>query len=915
MATLLDKKLSNTIIDNYIEHVVKDGLKSLQDHKQYGIREGTTLADHLINGAFTIYTLKNAIGLSDIETMLLMSTFSIHDLNKLSNDPEASLSKLVDNQDFVKENIFKMAVDKFFKEWEEYYNDIISLIRAHSGHFHLSGDQLIPAKDKTKLGLIRIKALSHIMKAVDIIDLSKEFNERRKKEEFLHHINSASKIQYRWISHKLTEHRGVLSNIIHNQIIDVFQSYKAIPLLVYAEGTWYMLPNSVDLPSRENLIEEISQKFDSKLSKLRIEDLSKVINMTKDGIKIDESIIDLLPADEILKEVDTLIYKRNFKIQDQIEKAKEKAQKNGIDFDEYIKKNGLRVFTTRDDMVKGEFLRTTYLFINAHFSKEIKSWFNIDDAWKLICNRLGIEENVFEVFDKLYDRSFVIGANVSLNIEELKEKLTRLWNEILIKRNSSSRELKDNIFKSYMEKSIVFDLGQDQSKVSFESFLISYVTQNHKQDCYGSFEGNTDKWMAPQVPNGILVQQFSNRLPAGASIEPKRYVSEITKEQFFIEKMVFRTGSEKATYLHFMPERFLPYAQLEILKKELIDLVRDEDILLGLDDKSLAERKEKVYFGNKNFGISLPKYSEVIANIISIPVFVKAETTSERTLRALEYGGRLGLEFGLKVIVSESSIPPLSANSFEFLFIDNTNWQVQSFLCGKKVSKEKVKDLIASFDSVRSIENKIRDDWKHSYFYTLITSLAESPLRIFWEIDRTLEKKLRGSKIKNPEWLAINICSQIKEDVERLDSRRNVMGEDKLKLSDYIKELAKIGWDGKIKGETLVRNSLLYPLNEIFDNLRKESSVFDIEAKRASIIQKIFDHLSRIIEWEVGKTKYNHVTNFVNTFLEMYDKLYGNKLSKLLSDEKDIKSAYLFYLRNEINTSKEEKNDSSSSKL
>lgn len=349
MPTLLERKLANTIIDNYQKYVVKSGLKLLQEHKQYGIREGTTLAEHFTNGGFTIYTLKNAVGLSDIETQLLMSAFSIHDLNKLSEYPNASLGKLADDENFVKENISKLGVDKFFKEWEEYYNDIIS-IRAHSGHFHIAGEQLIPAKDKTKLGYDRIRELSHIMKAVDIIDLSKEFSERKKKEEFLHHINSASKIQFRWINHKLTEHRGVLSNIIHNQVVEVLKNHEALPLLVYSEGTWYLLPNSVDFPPLEKLLEEVSQEVDTKLAKVRIEDSSKLVKQSPNaGIKVEKSLVGLLSAKDMIKLIQKEIYAKKPDIKKQLDRTKKETQKVKLDLEKYLKEKGLKNITTEED--------------------------------------------------------------------------------------------------------------------------------------------------------------------------------------------------------------------------------------------------------------------------------------------------------------------------------------------------------------------------------------------------------------------------------------------------------------------------------------------------------------------------------------------------------------------------------------
>lgn len=127
--------------------------------------------------------------------------------------------------------------------------------------------------------------------------------------------------------------------------------------------------------------------------------------------------------------------------------------------------------------------------------------------------------------------------------------------------------------------------------------------------------------------------------------------------------------------------------------------------------------------------------------------------------------------------------------------------------------------------------------------------------------------------------------------------------EEKIKPSDLIKKMAEIGWTSHIKGSSLERNSLLQPINMIFDQLRKQSQVLDIELVRSSTIQKIFDYLERTNDskYDIGKTKLNKITEFVDIFFkELMNDCYKNKVQIILTDEKNLKASYLFYVRNFI---------------
>jgi hypothetical protein len=125
-------------------------------------------------------------------------------------------------------------------------------------------------------------------------------------------------------------------------------------------------------------------------------------------------------------------------------------------------------------------------------------------------------------------------------------------------------------------------------------------------------------------------------------------------------------------------------------------------------------------------------------------------------------------------------------------------------------------------------------------------------------------------------------------------------------VSAALKDMAQVAWAKQIKGQTLRRNSLLVPMAIFFDQIRKQQPVLDMEALRAASIEKIFDHLDRISERGRGKSTREALEHIANRFFyTLLQENYGGKIHRMISDEKDLKAAYLFYLRSNI-TKKEE---------
>jgi len=127
-------------------------------------------------------------------------------------------------------------------------------------------------------------------------------------------------------------------------------------------------------------------------------------------------------------------------------------------------------------------------------------------------------------------------------------------------------------------------------------------------------------------------------------------------------------------------------------------------------------------------------------------------------------------------------------------------------------------------------------------------------------------------------------------------------------VSETLKAMAKLAWSKQIKGQTLKRNSLLMPMLMFFDQIRKQQPVLDTEALRAAAIEKIFDHLDRISDNGRGKTTREAVEEIANLFFNgLIENNYNGKIHRIISDEKDLKAAYLFYLRSHIGKKEENK--------
>ena len=912
------------LVDHYLETVARGGLRKYRATTQTGIRQGHDLYSHLVHGGLLAHSLGALFGLPDEDICLLMSAFSIHDLNKLYEPGGKSLRKLADDRAFFEQVIQDSGVAKFLPDWQAHFADLKQLVLGHGAHTTVAGERLLARIDGSRLSKERLNELTHLMRAVDISDIDESFTERKFKDKFLLEINSVGARQYRLISHRLGEHRGVLSNLIHNGTADVLsEEYGATPVFLSPEGTWYLVPTDTPLPDRATFLAQVSGKARQSLQEIRNQDLSKIVVLTKDGVKTDASLFGLgLSADGIITAITQQVFRRKFATRD-IEANRDKCderlqRKSPQNLAAYCDEHGVRYPETEDRMRAGELLRALYNLVNTHFAHEAATLTEgATEPWAAIYLLLDITGDAFAPFDKLYDRPFVVAGTLDQSYENLEPRVSDILARLLDAQGLTSPAETTDFLTSYLTEVLDVDFAP-RPAADFAAYFRAYTEQNHRQCCYSASTGQADSWMSAEVPKGIVVQQFSNRLEGGVKREPKRNICPVCREQFFLEQMLFRSGGAKGMYLHFFPEQHASAAYLHTLRRTLQNLAQqtDPDTFFLPTEASLVDGDKE---GEKDFvldlkaqkacGFSVPKRSEAIGNTITLPVCPGVDVTSdgERLLSCVEIGVRLGRFLGLKCLVSEAPIPSLGPRQFGDFYIDTLPSALQGFFGARDLQPGETDRLLARYTALRIVDREVRTGYD-SVACDLARALGAGSLAIFAVAGRALERKMRGGKATAPEALANRIRARLVNTLEILVNGGTAMA-DEDSVSARLKTMAHLAAEQTIRGSSFKRNSLLDPVSLAFDRLRRKSTPLDLDSVQAATSQAIFNRLERLadVQYKPGAPKHAKVSQFVTVFYELLLNNYGGHLARFLSDEKTVKEAYLFYLNAALQKRREER--------
>jgi len=910
----------DSIIGSYIRHVANGGLTAYKNIYQGGKKAGQSVYVHFVNGVFTAERLRPLVGLSDVEARVLYSAYSVHDINKLVEGAGKSFNTVA-----IKETVLAelecISVPDFFPAYQDYVEDITWLVRYHSGHYSTAAEGLIPALNLYRLGRERVQeVLGPLMRALDVLELSATLEERTHKVQFLLKLNEVSEAQYAFVTHQVTEQRGLLTNLVHNAVSDhLAERYSLVPLLFYPDGVAY-LTEAGNVPSLTGEdLSAVGRAVAQAAAGMSRGEFAKFIRSGNQGITVDRQCLELgVPFEEIwnviYNHVAVKVTGRRFKIEDMEAKArndlaakaagaKYEAQKPLIQ--DLLGRLALYP-ATQGGMGAGELLRSYYIFLNDHFKRQV------GDAWPYLYAWLDAppEEAVrYDLLDPRYQRAYVLAGDLGLEIDPLYERI--LDDGAKLMSPVEDEGLGDYAtLAEYTRRTIHFSFGGER-QVDFQAALTAYVENNHRQCCYCGADFPTSKWMAPVAPANVTVQSFSNRLPGGASSEPKKYVCDICRLQFTLERLTHRAMKGiKTMYLHLYPYTFYTDVFLQALRGEVRGLLaQDTSVVFPLVgeafDAFLADNRLDLVMTTRNKqgkpyqnGLVLPQHARTISNVLIFPLNCPGDNDSEQFLFGLQNALLIQRFFGCKAILTDSAMPVLGRDEFADLFVDNAPLGFEGLLPQDDFDRTTLDRLWVDVLALHRLRSRLYNPQREENpLLTLAQAMTGGRLALFYAADRLVEHKASqgqpGKTVRT--WRGISSAQQILPDLRGLTK-----GEETVK---QLETLAQMAWAGRIIGRSLERNALLKPFDMLLSGLEQKPASFGLDTLRAQLTEDIFRHLEAIAsdEYKPGRTKREKVKGYVAAFFDgVLGEAYNGNATKLLASSKALRSAYLFYLRERI---------------
>ncbi|TMD66314.1 MAG: type I-D CRISPR-associated protein Cas10d/Csc3 [Chloroflexi bacterium] len=798
-----------------ISHVLKDFLKhivnkKLQLYKQYihteGDKQGQSLFSHVMDLVSFTDRLYPVIGLSDEEMRCTLLALTVHDINKIPLYGKAANGWNVKYVDAatpanIQKELERLEVDDFLPRWKEYLSDIMFLAHAHQAA-STSTIILIDQRyiDQTILKSRLKGALKYLMQAADVSDNShsgdhRDPHEVHLRDKLLIHINAimsraGHEYEYRFIGHRLAELRGIITNVIHNELVSYFREKygedECIDLQYYPEGVNYLLDKRITLEWNDHILREVAERVRQKLAGIQLKKLSQFIKPKPSPILVDEAAMNIgATLSEIFEVIILTIMGKQYKSEwreqrDALLRNDLKEiladEKTSVELKEYVINilQQAEIIPSDDTLLKrGEFVSAYRKFLEDHRSVELKTV--KEDAWTHTYHLFKLPEAHYAIYKFIdpYRRGYFITCDLpQMSLDDMKEaaladlaqlelqatqakagaKVKKSKGDVtyqqLTLENDEGMTTQFNVeyIVDYLKRNLeVWDSATKQPIIApdFGDTLRQYANAKrlHEQCCYCGSALKADEWMAVQVAPNIGVQSFSNRLEGGSSREPKRNVCDVCRAQFILEKLAWRGHRDKQNaeqvtfYLHLFPYAYFTRPLLRAWWLS-IEKLRDADhSAFFLDTRSYFRTLQRLQtevriqgFRTSTNGINLPTLSDTISNT---PV-----------LSIVAPGDNYGLQFLLAL--EKAVVLSLTRNDFETLV-------------------NKLSLLYQLSEKLYYVDPKSKDKTDHVP-HDFATAAADDPMALYFEADRFIEKKVGTEKSKAsgaPELQAIQLSKVV----------------------------------------------------------------------------------------------------------------------------------------------------------
>lgn len=874
-------RVPETLEDRYFQTIRPKLYELHGTHPQHGVRESRTLAEHLDSACQFSLTVSRLAGVPEPQRAVLLAATAVHDLNKLDGAKGRNVKNLARNQTFLKEQLEQAGVSVLIQSDAD-LELARKLIERHSGHNVSDGARFLPEDPQ-------IERWASILRAADLFDLelAEEKLAQKIRTELIHALGRPCEI-YRV---RITEDRGYITALLLSACEEVLYQHQYNVLALFPDGILIEGAAHVEL----DLTMEIAAAWQAKIDQVFGSNIEQLVRATKDGIKVSHQAVQH-DRDEVLNVVLALLEKKKAgfkleKVQGDVEKwGNQKVEPAEL---KTALEVGLIPAIDSEDFSISEGMKAAYLSY-----REVEPELSPKLVWDRIATHAGLSEpqrQALEPFDALYGRS-LFAAKSSPNgmqgvIVALQESLELRNGETQASHADVSEDMITSVQRSLSCPFVRSAYGNSE--------LVAYIEANPRQRCsLGATVSETSTLSSDKMPIGTKVQMFSNRLPGGMTSDPVRQaepMASLAYQLMTVGAHFPAAKKEPPYYLHFsLPQGSCPEL-LRIWRDWLDDMkaTNGEGGPVTLDELKLYRDRAIVFKANKVVGFALPKRRDFVHSTVTIPITWGDTTASLSLLKSLRLALELSLapEFGFPFVLSAGLQVDVVTHVFgrvegipsalqSLLNIGNSQVGMYERTEAKELLTRLrcLSDLAIAIVSLSKVDDCIYD----------LARACNQPFSLYFVLLRWI---LREQDDPN---LGFN-WHRIREPLQTL--LRSLMPNDNSLLTKYLKEAAQIAAEAKLWGSSAEkRTSLAEPFVEFTTAARSQKTYMDLDFMFAALVQKYHTRLDRIREHGVGLTKLEQIKSYYTVIRQLYEEVYQGRPDKLLSDQKNLEAAYLFFL-------------------
>lgn len=869
-----------TLEERYFSEIRPQLYKRHAAHHQYGVRKGTTLAEHLDSACQFMLTVSRIGGVPEDKRPVLLAATAVHDLNKLDlSGQKRNVQTLARNRTFLQEQLEKACVLSFVVT-ENDFELARKLIERHSGHNRSDAAIFLPEDPA-------IDRWAAMLTGADLFDLGISESERFRKvqKELTVAFNRPSKL----FRVRVSEDRGYITALLLGACEEVLQQYGLTTLAIFPDGELF---EGSTLPAVD-LTTEIATCWQAKIDRVFGNNIERLVRATKDGIKIAQSAIQQ-NIEEVLLNVQALLEKKKAgfkadKINKDIAKWGETAGAIAVENAAAV---GLLAVGSAEEFAIAEGLKAAYLSYR-------EAGINPKEVWDKIADRVGISQQqraALEPFNGQYGRPLFAAQAAHKGLEGILEALResfQLRKESTHKPETS--EASEEIIAA-VAKTLSLPLAQPSERIALQwngiDELNAYIEANPRKRCsLGSTFSETDDLVSGHMPPGTKVQVFSNRLPGGSGAEPKRQADSMAALAYQLMAIGanFPAANKKdPIYLHLALPKGSSPELLRIWREHLKELAATnaEGGTVTVDEFKLYKDNILEFKPNKVVGIAFPKRPEFIHATVTEALVWGDANASVALLKSLRLALELSLslEFGFPFTLSGNLEVEISSDIYGR--VEGIPAALQTLLESGQYSRQEAEEILKRLRCIGQLAIAVASIQKADDCLYDLARAAAQPLDLYYVL-------LRWTLREQDEPNLSVIWSRIREPLNSL--LESLMPNQNALLTQYLKEAAQIAAAANLKGSSFKRTSLAEPFTDFTAAVRSQKPYMDLEFMFASLVQQYHTRLDRIRDHVVGATKREQIKQYYDILRKLYEEVYQARPEKLLSDKDKLEAAYLFF--------------------